>query len=112
MFEKSLLLGLSWHFQLLFGLWNSLVFNLGELKKRLLVVEMHCYLIFCLLTSPKCGLVEVEKPMIHVVECHFEVILCFLTNQKFDDFQVDKATIQVVEWHLKVIFGLYTRPKF
>jgi len=95
-----------------FGFWNNLKYDLGELKKRLLVVEEHCYLIFFFLCSPKCVLDEVEKAMIHVVERHFEVILFFFTNQKFDDFQVDKATIQVVEWHLKVTFGLLISPKF
>ena len=51
------------------------------------VVARNGELIFCLLTSPKCDLDEVEKAMIHVVECHFEVIFCFLINRKCEFFK-------------------------
>ena len=50
----------------------------------MLVVARHFELIFCLLTSSKLNLDEIEKAMILVVECHIEVIFCFLTNRKFD----------------------------
>jgi len=45
------------------------------------VVARHCELIFCLLTSPKCDLNEVEKAMFQVVKWHFEVIFFFLTTR-------------------------------
>jgi len=55
--------------------------RLGRIKKAtLLVFAMHCELILCLLTSPKCNLDEVEKVMIQVVECHSVDIFCFLKN--------------------------------
>jgi len=54
---------------------------LVEVKKAtFLVVARHCELIFCLLTTTKCDLFEVDKPMIQVVEWHFEVIFFFLSN--------------------------------
>ena len=48
---------------------------LGEVNKAtFLVVARHCELIFCLFTSPKCDLDEVEIALIQVVEWHIEVI--------------------------------------
>ena len=61
---------------------------------------MHCELIFCLLTSPKCDLGEVEERMFQVVERHFEDILYFLTNKKYCSVQEEKE---------KLTFGLYLR---
>jgi len=42
--------------------WTSSKCDFGELKNvAFLVFAWHCELIFCLLSSPKCGLDEVEK---------------------------------------------------
>jgi len=76
---------------------------LVEFKKAtFLVVARHCELTFCLFTSPKFDLHEVQKSMNQVFECHFEAIFYFLITENATFFQVDKATIQVVEWELKV----------
>ena len=45
------------------------------------VVARHWKLIFFLFTSPKFDLGEVEKAMFHVLACHFELILGLLTIQ-------------------------------
>jgi len=55
------------------------------------VVARHCELIFCVLTSPKRHLDEVEKATIQVVEWHLKVILCLLTIPNFDIGKVEKA---------------------
>jgi len=52
------------------------------------IPPLESSLIFCLLTSPKCDTVEVEKAIIHVVDLHFEVIFCFSTNRKCDFFKL------------------------
>ena len=80
--------------QPILGLWTRPKCYLRE--AIFLLFARHCELIFCLFTSPKCDLDEVEKAMIQVVEWHFEVIYCLLTNRKCNFFEVDKATIQVV----------------
>jgi len=60
---------LSLHFQIIFGFWTSTKCDVGEFKKATyLVVARQCEHIFCLLTSPKRNLDEVEKAMIQVVE--------------------------------------------
>jgi len=54
----------------------------GEVKKAIfLVVDRHCELILCLLTSPKCDLDEGEKVIIQDVECRFQVIFWYLTSR-------------------------------
>jgi len=58
------------------------------------VVSKHCEIIFCLLSSPKCDLVEVEKEMILVVEWYFVVIFC-LTSRKGDNFKSIKRRFKL-----------------
>ena len=54
--------GLAWHFHLIFGLWTSRNCDLSELKKAtFLVVASRCELIFCLLTSTKFDLDDIEN---------------------------------------------------
>jgi len=51
-------------------------------KATFLVVAKQFGRIFCLLTSSKCDLDEVDKAMIQFVEWHFKFIFSFLTNRK------------------------------
>ena len=101
--EKGMFQGIAYPFRLISGLWIRSKCDLGE-KTTFLLVARHWKLIFCLLTSPKYVLDEVEKSMYQVFG--------FLISRKFNFFQADKATIQMVEWQLKVIFCHLTSPKF
>jgi len=52
-----------------FGPMDQPEMGLGEVNKAIILLDArHCELIFCLLTSPKWDLDEVEKAMIPVVE--------------------------------------------
>ena len=51
------------------------------------VVARHCELIFSLLNSPKCDLVEVEKAMFQRFPWYFQIIFGLWTSLKCDKIE-------------------------
>ena len=70
------------------------------------VVASHWEHIFFLLTSPKCALGEVEKPMFQGLVCHLELIFGHLIIPKCDLVKVEKSMLLGFELNFK-FFGLW-----
>jgi len=49
-------------------------------------------------------LFQIYKANIQVVEWHLKVIFCLLTSPKFDLDEVDKTMFQVLPWKFEIIF--------